>query len=298
MHLAVSFHACSHCKPFIVRFPSRLPITFPPCSRHVHNSAHLADDWLDIPLADLAVHGPLYDSIYENDREIVVLAQFPMLDTNKRERPVYTEDGQRVALRLARLYPGRGQCAILVDLDNIRDMFDQPDGDDDMSDFESSPQPHTVVNAYRQGFLKSAGHIQANNVPHDLKLILNDINSIVAHDAAPQPNDEGSDDGQHVPHPMPALFGVDCQMYNTVMHHVRGTANTHDAQCGDVTAALAGTYSEGATQRKTAKRLKDSCTTRLPHENYRLIIDHPDLDTSLRIENVFLIDLLLLKDDM
>lgn len=257
-------------------------------------SAFRVDEWVNIPVDDLTANGPLYTSIYDVDREeIVDLLDYPMLDEDNREVPIYTEDGSTVDRREPRVWPGTGQCAILVDLDNIRALFDDPNPDDDMSDFEPFARPNATINAFRQGFLKSAGHVQVNNVPHDMARLLTGINRNIALNAVP--SDEVSDDGQDDSRPMPALSGIDCQMYNAVMHRVRGTANTHDAQRGDVTAAFAGSYSAGVPQRRTAKRLKDACTNRLPHENFRIMIDHDGLDTSLRIENVFRLDMMMVK---
>lgn len=129
--------------------------------------------------------------------------------------------------------------------------------------------------------------------------LIADINATVAIDAAPPNDTDGSDedDDDHVPLPMNAVTGVDCQMYNAVMHRVRGTAQSHDAQRGDVTAALAGTYSNGAAQSRKAKRMAELCNTRLPHENFSMLIDHPGLETSLRMEAVHRIDLTKLRDD-
>lgn len=45
-----------------------------------------------------------------------------------------------------------------------------------------------------------------------------------------------------------AIQGIDCQSYNTVIHWVRGTADTRDTQRGDITAAFAGSYSQGLSQ--------------------------------------------------
>lgn len=185
---------------------------------------------------------------------------------------------------------------MLVDLSNIRDLFDDPRGVDYMAEARGSPPPNVIVNAYRQGFLHSAGHIQVNAVPFPMLPLIAEINESVAIDAAPH-DDDDEDDDDHVPLPLKAVSGVDCQMYNTVMHRVRGTAGTHDAQRGDITAALAGSYSQGASQKRTATRLQDSCRVRLPHENFRDVISHEGIQVGLRVECVHHVDLTKLRED-
>lgn len=246
--------------------------------------------WQDIPNHRLEHHGPLYDSPDRSARDIVDLDDLPILDERGLEIPVYSEYGRRIKRRAPRIRRNRRPCGILFDLSQAHAFFDADL--DDMSDFESSPRPDVVINAYRQGYFKSIGHVQANTVPRITTSLIADINAGVAIDAGPE-HDE--DEDPYFSLPMNAITGVDCQIYNAVMHRVRGSSSTHDAQRGDVTAAFAGSYSEGANQKRTAKRLKDACENRLPHENFAMIIDHPDLDTSLRLECVHHIDLTKLR---
>lgn len=259
------------------------------------DSAKKVDRWVNIPDEDLEHHGPLYDRWTSIDRQPVDLATLPVLDEDGEEIPVFEESGRQIPRREAHTLDTRPPCGVLVDLANIRDFFDDPRGIDYMAEAQGSPAPAVIVNAYRQGFLHSAGHVQVNAVPYPMVPLIADINASVAIDAAAQDDDE--DDEDHVPLPLSAVSPVDCQMYNAVMHRVRGTASTHDAQRGDITAALAGSYSQGVTQKRTATRLIDSCNVRLPHENFRQIISHNGLEVGLRMECVHHIELTKLRDD-
>lgn len=266
-----------------------------PNSIHSSCSARKVDLWRDIPHYVLEERGPFYDRGTSIDRESVDISELDMLDETGDEIPIYSEDGRRVPRREPLSMPERGYCAVLMELTNSRELFDDPHSQDALADVEGSPPPYVIVNAYRQGFLHSAGHLQVNAVPFPMLPLIADINASVAFDNDPPADDEDVDD--HVPSPMTAVTGVDCQMYNAVMHRVRGTASTHDAQRGDITAALAGSFAKGAAQMRKATRFKNTCNTRLPHENFSLLIDHQGLDTSLRMECVHRIDLTKLRDD-
>lgn len=232
------------------------------------------------------------------DRELVNLAELDVLDEDGDEIPVFSEDGRQVPRRVPFSKPGRSPCAILVDLTNTRALFEDPRGWGHRVELNDSPPPNVMVNAFRQGYLHSAGHVQVNAVPFPMVPLIAAINAAVAVDAAPQRDDDDDDlDDEPYGLPMQAVSGIDCQLYNAAMHRVRGTAKSHDAQRGDVTAALAGTYSEGPAQKRKAQRLKEKCQTRLPHENFSLLIDVEGLETALRMECVHRIDLTKLRPD-
>lgn len=262
-------------------------------------SAKKVDRWQTIPNYRLNERGPLYDRLDTVDRDPVVLDDLDLLDDDGDEIPVFTNDGRQVPRRIPLSKPSRRPCPILVDFTNARDLFEDPRDSDFVQELDASPPPHVTVNAFRQAFLHSVGHLQVNTVPFPMVPLIANINAAVAIDAAPgrDEDDLDSDDEDHVPLPLSAVTGVDCQMYNSVMHRVRGTAKTHDAQRGDVTAAFAGSYGEGATQKRKATRLRDACNNRLPHDNFSLLIEHDDLDTSLRMECVHRIDLTMLRPE-
>lgn len=259
-------------------------------------SAITVGRWINIPTITLEQHGPLYDSVDPVDRVAVDLDHLAMTDDEDREIPVFSAAGRRVMRRTPQRRAGTPKRAILVDFTNARDLFEDPSGIDYMADFQASPPPNIIVNAFRQSYFKSAGHLQVDAVPFHMRSLIANINAQVAIDAAPE---DAGYDGEELPRPLPmtAVSGVDCQMYNYVMHRVRGSASNHDAQRGDITAAFAGSYSQGASQKTTAKRLLDACSVRLPHQNFSKIIQHANLDKSLRMECVHKVDLTKLKPE-
>lgn len=258
------------------------------------------DRWRNIPDYRLEQRGPLFDRLDVDDRDPVDLADLPLLDDEGDEIPIFDQNGRQVPRRVPLSKASRRPCGILMDFTNARDLFEDPQDNDFAAALDESPPPYVIVNAFRQGFLNSVGHVQVNAVPFPMVPLISKINAAVAIDAAPHDDDDDDEDEEsdvHVPLPMTAVSGIDCQMYNAVMHRVRGTARTHDAQRGDVTAALAGSYSQGATQKRKATRMQKACSNRLPHENFSMLIDHDGLDTSLRMECVHHIDLTKLRAD-
>lgn len=241
----------------------------------------------------------MYDRLDTVDRDPVILDELDLLDDDGDEIPIFTHDGRQVPRRIPLSKASRRPCGILLDFTNARDLFEDPRDNDLAPELNESPPPYVMVNAFRQGFLHSVGHVQVNAVPFPMVPLIANINAAVAIDAAQRdPDDEDDDeDDERIPLPLSAVTGIDCQMYNSVMHRVRGTAQTHDAQRGDVTAAFAGSYSEGATQKRKASRLREACRNRLPHENFSMLIDHDGLDTSLRMECVHRIDLTMLRPE-
>ncbi|KAF7970095.1 hypothetical protein HWV62_25024 [Athelia sp. TMB] len=217
------------------------------------------DRWQDIPADDLNPTGaPLFDSADQIRRNVIDLDTFAMLDDNRHEIPIYTERGKRLKRRVPLCCPSRSPCGLLVNLHGRHDFFIDPTAMDYASDSEDDHAPQVFVNAFRQCGFKSAGHIQANAIPLPMVTLVAKINSNVAATAFDDGSDEDDEQGASQG-PKLALKGVDCQFYNAVMHRVRGTADTHDAQRGDVTAALTGSYALGAAQKKTAARLQEAC---------------------------------------
>lgn len=252
------------------------------------------EEWEEIPVEEVnPTNGQLYDSPHRATRERVNLADLPLTDEHDTEIPVYNVRGLRLRRYSPLCDPDAKPCPILVDLHGIRDFFEDPLITNFDPAFEEDPAPRVTINAFRQCGFKSAGHIQVTKVPLRMTELIDRMNTRLAEVIVPGDGDEENNDDP--PLIARAIRGVDCQMYNAVMHRVRGTANTHDAQRGDITAALAGSYSQGASQKRTAARLKNACNIRLPHTNFNHLIDHGELDTSIRVECVFNIEIAKLK---
>lgn len=247
------------------------------------------DDWEDIPEDEVnPTNQQLYDSPHRATRQQVDLATYPVKDAKDSELRVYLGNGLRLPRRHPLCDPEEKPSAVLMNLLGIQSLFEDPALTNYDPAFEEDPAPQVTVNAYRQCGFKSIGHIQANRVPLRMNELIDRMNARLADVIETEDEDNPPVLGR-------AIRGVDCQFYNAAMHRVRGTADTHDAQRGDITAALAGSYSVGPSQKRTAERLRDACNVRLPHQNFNHLINHDDLDVSIRAECVFNIDIPKLK---
>lgn len=257
-------------------------------------SAMKVELWDPIPEEDINPNnGQLYDSPHPATRERINLADCPLTDDDGAEIRVYSAEGLRLRRRTPLCDPDEKPCALLVNLKGIHTFFEDPSVADYNTAFDDDSAPQLCVNAYRQCGFKSVGHIQVNRVPVRMTELIGRMNTALADNV---PRAEGADDDMDGPPIVErAITGVDCQFYNAAMHRVRGTADTHDAQRGDITAAFAGSFSQGPAQKRTAARLRDACNVRLPHTNFNHLINHEDLDTTLRAEFVFNIDIKKLK---
>lgn len=99
--------------------------------------------------------------------------------------PVYDHEGTPVRRRQVVVDRNQPPCGVLVNLENIQGLFN-PDAQaainlsDDMSDASDWPTAHLVnVDAYPLGFLRTAGNIQADGVPHCFYPVLTTINGKV-----------------------------------------------------------------------------------------------------------------------
>lgn len=254
-----------------------------------------ADRWQSIPIPDLnRRNAPMYDSWDTDHRAPVNLTTLDLIDDDGNEIQVFDKEGMRVRRR-SPIFDGPPEpCALLVNLNGIREFFEDPSNVEYDPDFEGRTPTPISVNAYRQSGFKAAGHIQVNAIPLPMVDIISNINATVASTFG---EDDGSADDEDRSPFQCAVRGVDCQFYNAVMHRVRGTADTHDAQRGDVTAALSGSYAQGISQRRTATRLLEACNVRLPHQHFNHLINHTDLDTRLRVETVIHVDIKKLRYD-
>ncbi|KAI0337422.1 hypothetical protein BDW22DRAFT_1433298 [Trametopsis cervina] len=91
------------------------------------------------------------------------------------------------------------------------------------------------------------------------------------------------------------IRGFASQGYNSVSHRIRWRAWTHDAQLGDMTAAVAGLFAATAADRSKAKHALNRLDIGKPFERLADLLATPSLNRSFRAENVFVIDVHQLK---
>jgi hypothetical protein len=120
--------------------------------------------------------GPFYDSADPETRCEVELEELPPTSQYGTDMPIYTSRGVRVKRRKIKVDSDAPPCGVLVNLRNIQGLFNP----NSSTDIDAGNNPHVVhVDAYPLGFLKTAGNIQADGVPHCFYPKLTEINKNV-----------------------------------------------------------------------------------------------------------------------
>ena len=248
--------------------------------------------WDVIPNERVANHGALFD-MPGDKRQGVDIETLALTDQAGSEIPVYTYSGVRQPRRTPRFRVNQKSCGLLLNLDRVRAIFTSIHADDYDSEFEMPPSGPNI-SMYRQAFLHNHGHIQAHDAPTAVLNAIRAVNKMVGLKIESQSTDSDSDsDDPHAPvyfqhRPVSAIFS---QVYNGILHRSRPDASQHDAQQGNITSAAAGPYALGEPQKRTASKKFSACAESLPHQKFAQRINNPDLDTDLRIESNFMIDI-------
>lgn len=237
----------------------------------------------DINAILLGYDGTVYDSAYPAMRRALSIAELhelPLEDEDGNEISIYTDSGYKLQRRLARFSRNTKPHGILVDLRNLDSLFRQEDVDDL---FDDEDQDITAVKyyVYPQAGLVTAGHFQSNGLLTPFQKLLEDLNTEL------QEETDNMNSAKRSP-----ISGIACQAYNAVMHATRGrSAQHHDAQKGLITASLAGAWASHYTTQHTARKLKEKCDIRYPHNEFTQKISRDAISRDLRLENVFTIEI-------
>jgi len=219
------------------------------------------------------------------------LQNFPLLDETGHEIPIYTESGYRILRRDPLLDLDARRLAPLMKLRHIEQLFQEPE---EISQF-STPSSPISFDVYPLLGLQNAGHCQANNIPGPFLPKIEKLNNIIISEKEEETmniedfdwedDEHGNDHSPHQP-----VLGIAFQAYNTLSHYTRGNSATHhEVQCGIVTGELTGTWATGNNTIKAAK-FKAQCRSSLPHDRFEAKLHNPNLQTDLRLENVYVID--------
>ena len=137
----------------------------------------------------------------------------------------------------------------------------------------------TKFNGFPLAFLKNKGHIQANGPLHCFRPFIDGINKDVRDQPGSKP-----------------LIAGSCQMYNLLSHRVRDRREHHDAQLGQVTAAIAGGNLAYKNLETKAAGFRELLESGYPHERFRDKIQ-TTVPKSLRVETNYTVDFDLLDED-
>jgi len=162
------------------------------------------------------------------------------------------------------------------------------------------------VDIYPLAFLKTAGNLQANRVPHCFYPVIAKVNQEVCKNlnGIDSPSESESDDESMDVNPCrsPPLGQaqvvklVSCQFYNYITHSMATRSGKHDSQQGSVTAAIAGAFAQTSNNKKKAAEKQAYCSQALPSERFHQKIMHDDCPISCCTEFVYSVDVRGLKD--
>jgi hypothetical protein len=254
-------------------------------------------------------HGDvIYDSPEHGARQRVDLEEYPLIDDDGLEIPVYDHEGKQILRRKAYANPVTGQCGVLMDLKNIQALFN-PDNssltlDNDFLGPGLFPREAYSVNvqAFPIGFLKVAGNVKATGIPHCFYPGLTEVNKSVRKNPnrPPSISDDGSpstDTSAHSAGASPVVKPIVSQFYNYFAHRATARAAGLDSQQGLVTAALSGAFAQTVKDKKTASNKQASCEDGLPSARFHQRISRPDCPKCCRAEVVYTVDVRSLKNN-
>lgn len=219
------------------------------------------------------------------------LMNMPMMDEDGDEIPIYCDKGYIIPRRIpcfSRNTPAHG---LLLNLRTVKELFDGGFDDDEGLDWDDEDDRHITTYVYPQAGLKTVGHFQANGIMRPFKPFLAEVNAVLV-------DDNQSDDGNGMSERVPKIVhGIASQGYNGVMHSTRGhSAQHHDAQLGIITAALAGSWAQGETNKRVAREFQEQCAHQLPHQAFEEKIKNPNIIRDLRLENVYYLNVKKMRE--
>jgi hypothetical protein len=95
--------------------------------------------------------------------------------------------------------------------------------------------------------------------------------------------------------PAAAVVATAIQAYNTAMHLIRVSATDHDAQQGQITAYIGGSYASSDKERSKRDRIRARLIGGMPHERFALKIRSPNVPRAFRVEVNYVLRLHQLK---
>ena len=245
---------------------------------------------MELPPHEINQQDDLFDSPDPRDRQVIDLDTFNLLDEEGREQCIYDKDGYRIPRRDAIIDESEETAAMLFDLPALDRLFEREDHEG-----ESNPRLYL----YPIGCLRNVGQFQAHALFNAFEPLLRKLNHRLTQEDNDDDNDDDDDDEEHLlaPGSRSIVRGSYSQGYNAYTHRVRSGARFHDAQKGMITAAFAGTHVTGGSNLTKANVMWDLCKTSLPFDRYHEKITDTHMDESLRLENLYTIDVNKLQRD-
>lgn len=96
----------------------------------------------------------------------------------------------------------------------------------------------------------------------------------------------------------PVIQGITLQGYNALLNYTHGwTAQHHEVQVSQVTAALAGMFANTPQHINICRCITWTCQQALPHQAFAEKVQSTAISTDLWLENVFCIDMKALRSE-
>ncbi|KAI0682677.1 hypothetical protein BC835DRAFT_1424143 [Cytidiella melzeri] len=258
------------------------------------------ENFQPIPIDDLielqmyANDQPIYDHWDPELREQVNLEHFPLYhEATGDEIPVYRTNGTRLHRHSFNIIHDEDPCPSLFNLRTVNEFLQGFAEEDDM-DVDNNLAPTSAgVQFFPQAFLGSVGHYQAEKLPVPFYPILRKISRTIGLNN----NNNNNNFDNNAPITQPVI-GCSSQAYNTAFHRIRFRTSSHDAQLAQVTAFGAAPFATSTKEKeksaKLAQRLEDYG---LPFTRLKAKLADAALNTNIRLENVYHVDLAAIHDN-
>jgi len=220
--------------------------------------------------------GDVYDNFEEHYREPITREELPNLSA---ERRIFDGAGYEIPRRNPRFLPDTVPFGGLIDFSKIHEMFAT------MEEKENNYiTQQATYDVYPQAGLVTCGHLVAKGLMYPFIPFMENLNESIRH----SPVENEVHDYWARNELEPAVIGIGCQMYNSLMHNTRGNSTQHHGVVlGNVTAALAGQWARNTNGAGKARDFVRTCDKKLPHEEYIHKIKDRSVSRDLRVENVF-----------
>ena len=208
--------------------------------------------------------------------------------TNEEEPVLFASDGQRVQLR--RGEPTGRPCGVMINLQAAPTFF-REHADSDIPAVENHEAPptdsHPALQVFPQAFLGNKGHYQASRLPQPFNRMIRMISRNVVI------NDNVDEDDFYSP-----ISGASSQAYNGVMHRIRNRVATHDAQRAYLSGLAGSLFSTVKKDVETGDKLAAAMKGgNHPFDLLEAKINSDNLNTDLRMENVYHLDMSLIRNE-
>ena len=239
-----------------------------------------------------------YDDVYAtpdgNEEDIIAdLAEYPLQNQRGETLPIFDIEGNSISRLKAQPVPGIRSAGIFLALEKAKSLFRNYA----LSSRELPYAHSNHIDKYPIAHLPNVGCIQTRQpLPlfHPVVQRINrTIGRVVAQDGEDMPELELDEEGDLINHDgvhKQPIFGTHTQCYNLSTHHFAPRASGFRVLHGQVGAAASSWFTLNATTRQKGQAAVQKIATHLPFEALEAQINSGNVPTSLRLEQVFVVN--------